>query len=79
MKDMSKLGGGMSFYGNMPDSYNLVLNSNHSLMGKILAEKDETKKENLAKQATDLALLGQGLLKGEELTNFVKRSVAMIN
>jgi molecular chaperone HtpG len=79
MKDMSKLGGGMSFYGNMPDSYNLVLNSNHSLMGKILAESDVIKKENLAKQATDLALLGQGLLKGEELTNFVKRSVAMIN
>ena len=78
MKDMSKLGGGMSFYGSMPETYNLVLNSNHSLMNKILQEKDATKSENLAKQATDLALLGQGLLKGEELTNFLKRSVDII-
>lgn len=78
MKDMSKLGGGMSFYGSLPESYNLILNSNHPLMSKILEEKEIAKKENIAKQATDLALLSQGLLKGEELTNFVKRSVELI-
>ncbi len=80
MKDMSVLGGGgMNFYGNMPDMYNLVVNSNHPLIGKILTEGDDAKQKQLAKQACDLALLSQGLLKGEELTNFIKRSVDLIN
>ncbi len=79
MKDMNQMGGGaMSFYGNMPDMYNLVVNSNHPLITKILDEKDADKQTNLAKQATDLALLSQGLLKGENLTNFIKRSVELI-
>jgi len=79
MKDMSAMGGGsMGFYGNMPDMYNLVVNSNHPLISKILDEKDAAKQSNLAKQAADLALLSQGLLKGESLTNFIKRSVEMI-
>ncbi|MBK9283450.1 MAG: molecular chaperone HtpG [Sphingobacteriaceae bacterium] len=79
MKDMNQLGGGaMGFYGNMPDMYNLVVNSNHPLITRILEEKDETKQKNLTKQATDLALLSQGLLKGEGLTNFIKRSVELI-
>jgi molecular chaperone HtpG len=79
MKDMNQMGGGaMSFYGNMPDMYNLVVNSNHPLITKILDEKDVDKQTNLAKQATDLALLSQGLLKGENLTNFIKRSVELI-
>lgn len=80
MKDMNQLGGGgaMGFYGNMPDMYNLVVNSNHPLISKILNESNEEKQKNLAKQATDLALLSQGLLKGEGLTNFIKRSVEMI-
>lgn len=80
MKDMSALGGGgMNFYGSMPDIYNLVVNSNHPLIGRIIAEKDAAKQAQLAKQAADLAMLSQGLLKGEELTKFIKRSVEMIN
>jgi molecular chaperone HtpG len=81
MKDMQAMGGGggMKFYCSMPDMYNLVVNSNHPLISKILAETDATKQSQLAKQAADLALLAQGLLKGEELTKFVKRSVEMIN
>ncbi len=79
MKDMSALGGGsMGFYGNMPEMYNLVVNSNHPLITKILHEENKEKQETLAKQAADLALLSQGLLKGEKLTNFIKRSVEMI-
>ena len=80
MKDMSAMGGGgMNFYGSMPDMYQLVVNSNHPLVSKILAEKDLEKQKQLAKQTADLALLSQGLLKGEELTSFIKRSVDMIN
>ncbi|MES2680533.1 MAG: molecular chaperone HtpG [Bacteroidota bacterium] len=79
MKDMSAMGGGsMGFYGNMPDMYNLVVNSNHPLISKILDEKDSAKQSNLARQAADLALLSQGLLKGEHLTNFIKRSIELI-
>lgn len=79
MKDMNQMGGGsMGFYGNMPDMYNLVVNSNHPLITKILDEKNAEKQTSLAKQATDLALLSQGLLKGESLTNFIKRSVELI-
>lgn len=79
MKDMSAMGGGMNFYGSMPDMYNLVVNSNHPLISKILAEKNSEVQAQLAKQAADLAMLSQGLLKGEELTRFIKRSVDMIN
>ena len=68
----------MGWYGNMPDMYNLVVNSNHPLISKILDEKDKEKQSTLAKQAADLALLSQGLLKGEKLTNFIKRSVELI-
>ncbi len=79
MKDMSALGGGsMNMFGNLPDMHNLVVNTNHPLLSKVVAEKDETKKQELLKQATDLALLAQGLLKGEELTKFIKRSTEMI-
>ncbi|MBL7887898.1 MAG: hypothetical protein JNL24_00005, partial [Bacteroidia bacterium] len=58
---------------------NLVVNSNHPLISKILNEKDETKQKQLTKQAADLAMLSQGLLKGEELTKFIKRSVELID
>ncbi|HQQ95560.1 MAG TPA: molecular chaperone HtpG [Bacteroidia bacterium] len=79
MKDMQQMGGGgMGFYGNMPDMYNLVVNSNHPLITRILHEKDAEKQKELAKQGADLALLSQGLLKGEELTRFIKRSVELI-
>jgi molecular chaperone HtpG len=142
MKDMSSVGGGMGFYGEMPDSYNLVVNSNHPLIGKLAAEKDksagkelekinekispiksskdELEKENkgkkeedvsqeekdrindlnkklddlekkreaclqkfaednkLVKQLIDLALLSNNMLKGEELSSFVKRSIELM-
>nr|WP_324228925.1 molecular chaperone HtpG [Lacibacter sp.] len=79
MKDMSKLGGGgmMGFYGNMPDSYNVSINANHKLINKLL-NADEAQQTSIAKQAFDLALLAQGLLKGAELTAFVERNVEVI-
>jgi molecular chaperone HtpG len=79
MKDMNALGGGMNFYGNLPEMYNLVVNSNHPLITRLVKETDADKKQTLAKQASDLALLSQGLLKGEQLTNFIKRSVELID
>ncbi len=78
MKDMSQVGGGMSFYGTMPDNYNVAVNGNHKLIGKILQSQDENEQTQLAKQAVDLALLSQGLLTGAELTEFVNRSVSLI-
>ena len=79
MKDMSAVGGGgMMGMGNMPEMYNLAVNANHPLISKILSEKDETKQKHMAKQAADLALLSQNLLKGAELSNFIKRSVELI-
>jgi molecular chaperone HtpG len=77
MKDMSKLGGGMNFYGSMPDSYKVSVNANHKLISKIL-QADEVKQGEMAKQAFDLALLAQGMLKGADLTAFVERSVDII-
>ncbi|MFZ4101534.1 MAG: molecular chaperone HtpG [Sphingobacterium thalpophilum] len=78
MKDMSKMGGGMGFYGNLPDNYNVSINGNHKLIGKILLTQDEAEQTQLAKQAFDLALLSQGMLTGAELTEFVNRSVSLI-
>jgi molecular chaperone HtpG len=80
MKDMSAMGGGggMMGMGNMPDMFNLSVNSNHPLILKMLAEKDEAKRKDMAKQAADLALLSKNLLKGEELSKFIKRSVSLI-
>ena len=79
MKDMQQIGGNqMAFMGDMPDQYNLVVNANHPLVSEILEEKDEERKETLAKQLVDLAKLSQGLLKGKDLADFVKRSVEII-
>ncbi|NER17918.1 molecular chaperone HtpG [Spongiivirga citrea] len=79
MKEMQQTGGGGMFgMGNMPEMYNLVVNSNHVLVGEILNTKTKKKQERLVKQSLDLARLSQGLLKGEELTEFVKRSYEMI-
>ena len=71
-------GGGMGFYGELPESYNLVVNINHPLISRVLNETDEAKQKELVHQLTDLALLGNGLLKGEALSRFLKRSVEMI-
>ncbi|MVN91909.1 molecular chaperone HtpG [Mucilaginibacter aquatilis] len=78
MKDMAQMGGGMSFYGNLPDNYKVVVNGNHKLISRILETGDENEQAQLAKQAFDLALLSQGLLTGAELTEFVNRSVSLI-
>jgi molecular chaperone HtpG len=78
MKDMAKMGGGMSFYGNMPDSYKVAINGNHKLVSKILDSENDQDQSKFAKQAVDLALLSQGMLTGAELTAFVSRSVELI-
>ena len=80
MKEQQQLsgGGGMQMFGQMPESYNLVVNSNHELIGNILNEKTKKKRVNLIKQVLDLALLSQGMLKGEKLTSFISRSVSLI-
>ena len=74
MKEMSKMGGGMNFYGNLPETFKVSLNGNHPLLKKILLA-DAEQQPKLAKQAYDLALLAQGMLKGADLTAFVNRSV----
>ncbi|MDC7998797.1 molecular chaperone HtpG [Gilvibacter sediminis] len=78
MKEMQQTGGGMFGMGNMPEMYNLVVNTNHELIGQILETKTQKKKERLINQALDLAKLSQNLLKGEALTEFIKRSYDMI-
>ena len=78
MKEMQATGGGGMFgMGNMPDMYNLVVNTNSPLVSEILAV-DEEKQKGLISQAFDLAKLSQNLLHGEELTNFIKRSYELI-
>ena len=73
------MGGGNPFMKDMPESLNLVVNTNHPLAGRILQEAEGEKQAQLIRQATDLALLAQNLLKGEELTRFIKRSVQLID
>lgn len=79
MKEMSQTGGGGMFgMGNFPEIYNLTVNSNSNLATIILNTEDKSAQESLVKQALDLAKISQGLLKGEELTAFVKRSFELI-
>ena len=80
MKEQQQLssGGGMQMFGSMPESYNLSVNSNHDLINKIFSEKTKKKRVALIKQVLDLALLSQGMLKGEDLTGFISRSVNLI-
>jgi molecular chaperone HtpG len=79
MKEMSQSGGGGMFgMGNFPEMYNLVVNTNSDLATTILNTSDKSAQESLVKQALDLAKISQGLLKGEELTAFVKRSFELI-
>ncbi|QNJ98287.1 molecular chaperone HtpG [Constantimarinum furrinae] len=78
MKEMQQTGGGMFGMGAMPEIYNLVVNTNHPLVSEILNTKTKKKKERLVLQALDLAKLSKNLLKGEEMTRFIKRSYEMI-
>ncbi len=79
MKEMSASGGGgMMGMGNLPEMYNLVVNTNHELIGEILRTKTSKKRDRLISQSFDLAKLSQNLLHGEDLTNFIKRSYELI-
>tara|TARA_B100000795_G_scaffold265313_1_gene246987 strand:+ start:26117 stop:28009 length:1893 start_codon:yes stop_codon:yes gene_type:complete len=80
MKEMQQNGGGGGMFGmgNMPDMYNLIVNTNHELVSEILNTKTAKKKERLVNQALDLAKLSKGLLKGEDMTAFINRSYEMI-
>ncbi|MGJ8737849.1 molecular chaperone HtpG [Zobellia laminariae] len=80
MKEMQQTGGGGGMFGMgaMPDMYNLIVNTNSELVGEILNTKTAKKRERLISQSIDLARLSKGLLKGEELTNFIKRSYEMV-
>ncbi|MFZ1331966.1 MAG: molecular chaperone HtpG [Flavobacteriales bacterium] len=70
--------GSQNMFGNMPEMMNLVVNTDHPLTRTILDSKTDKRREKLSKQAVDLALLGQGMLKGEALTAFLRRSVELI-
>jgi molecular chaperone HtpG len=74
MMEQQRMGGG-GFYGAFPEMYQLVINGNHPVMGKLLKMKSVRQKETV-KQLIDLAMLSQGLLKGEALTEFIQRSVS---
>jgi len=79
MKEMQQTGGGGMFgMGSMPEMYNLIVNTNHELVSEILNTKTAKKRERLINQSIDLARLSKGLLKGEELTDFIKRSYEMV-
>jgi molecular chaperone HtpG len=80
MKDMAMNGGGGmgSFYGNLPEEVTLTVNGNHPVYQKILKQEDRKQQEKEVRNLADLALLSQGLLKGNELTDFINRSVEMM-
>lgn len=78
MKEQQMTGGGMMM-GALPESYQLMVNVNHPLISRIAEESDEGKKEALTQQAIDLAMLAQGMLKGERMTSFIQRSIDLID
>jgi molecular chaperone HtpG len=80
MKDMAMNGGGGmgSFYGNMPEEVTLTVNGNHPIYQSILKEDNADRQQKLVKNLADLALLSQGLLKGNELTAFIERNIEMM-
>lgn len=78
MMEQQKLGGGAGFYGAFPETYQMVINGNHPKINEVLTETDSEAQNKKAKQLTDLALLSQGMLKGEALTDFVNRSIELV-
>ncbi len=78
MKDMAAMGGGYSFMGDIPERYNLLLNLNHRLISRLFDENNEENRKSLVKQMIDLAMLSQNMLKGQALTEFLRRSVDLI-
>ena len=77
MMEQQKMGGG-GFFGAFPETYNMVVNGNHSKISEVLSAADTEAKTAKVKQLTDLALLSQGMLKGEELSNFIDRSIELV-
>ena len=76
---MAAIGGsGASFYANMPDEVTLTVNGNHKVIQNVLKTQDEDRQKKLVRNLADLALLSQGLLKGNELTSFINRNVEMM-
>ena len=74
MKEQQAVGGGgFQMFGDLPGKYEVTINSNHPLATKILGEKDDDKRNAIAKEAADLARLSQGILEGEELSAFISR------
>ncbi len=78
MKEMSAMGGGYGFMGEMPDSYQVIINENHPVMTHILQEENPESQKNMLQHAIDLGLLAQGLLKGEALSRFMKQSISLL-
>ena len=77
-REMSALGGGMNFYGEMPQMYNVVVNMENPLVTKVISDKDDQGSQDLLKQITDLALLSNGMLKGKDLSDFIARSAKVV-
>lgn len=77
MMEQQKMGGG-GFFGAFPETYSLVVNANHEKVNALLVQENEVEKQSKVKQLTDLAMLSQGMLKGEELSNFIERSISFI-
>ncbi|NLX41507.1 MAG: molecular chaperone HtpG [Bacteroidales bacterium] len=80
-RDMAALGGGLNFYGELPETYNIVINAENPLIKRIMEEKGTeafTADNVLLKQVTDLALLANNMLKGKELSEFIKRSAELL-
>ena len=75
-REMSMMGGGMNFYGSLPESYNIKVNMENPLIAKIWADKEGT--SELLKQVIDLALLSNGMLKGKALADFIARSTELL-
>lgn len=79
MKDMAAMNGPMgNFYANMPDEVTLTVNGNHHIYQQVLKEEDKNKQQKTVRNLADLALLSQGLLKGNDLTAFISRSVELM-
>ncbi|MDA0974206.1 MAG: molecular chaperone HtpG, partial [Bacteroidetes bacterium] len=78
MKEQQMTGGGGMMMGQFPEMYNLVVNANHPLIGQVNSDKDEAHRKALLQQSIDLAMLSQGMLRGERLTTFIQRSLELI-
>lgn len=77
-REMSAMGGGMNFYGSIPESYNIIVNMQNPLVAKIWNDRAVEGDNDLLRQVVDLALLSNGMLKGKDLSDFVARSEKLL-